>query len=240
MRLTIIETGLPPEPLRADWPTYPVMFEQLISQVDNGFTYETCSVVCGEAFPDPATLGGVIHTGSAFGVYDNVAWMSELLNFIQKTARANVPQFGICFGHQAMAEALGGRAGKSEKGWGLGRHEYETPHRPGWMATGPENFTLAVSHQDQVTAIPDGAKVTARSDFCEYAGLVYGCSPSASFQGHPEFDAGFCSALHESRRALIGDALVDAALDSFAKPLTRLPVAKWMAEFFRTHGRTPE
>ncbi len=238
MRLTIIETGLPPEPLRADWPTYPVMFEELISQVDDGFTYETCSVVTGDAFPDPATLDGVLHTGSAFGVYDDVAWMPELMDFIRETAAANVPQFGICFGHQAMAEALGGRAQKSDKGWGLGRHEYETPHRPDWMASGPERFTLAVSHQDQVTAIPDGAKVTASSDFCEYAGIAYAGSPSASFQGHPEFDAGFCSALHESRRALIGDELVDAALDSFAKPLTRAPVAQWMADFFRAHRKS--
>jgi len=202
MKLTILETGLPPEPLRADWPTYPVMFEHLISAVDDGFSYETVSIVSGEPFPDPHTLEGVIHTGSAFGVYDD-----------------------------------GGRAEKSDKGWGLGRHEYATPFRPDWMATGPETFTLAVSHQDQVTAIPEGAKVTARSDFCEYAGLVYGCSPSASFQGHPEFDADFCSALHESRRARIGDELVDAALGSFAKPLTRSVVALWMADFFKANAR---
>ena len=237
MKLTILETGLPPEPLRADWPTYPAMFETLISTVDDGFYYETVSIVSGEPFPDPHTLEGVIHTGSAFGVYDDVAWMPQLFDFIREAATAQVPQFGICFGHQAMAEALGGRAEKSGKGWGLGRHEYTTPNRPDWMATGPETFTLAVSHQDQVTAIPEGAKITARSDFCEYAGLVYAGSPSASFQGHPEFGAEFCSALHESRRARIGDELVDAALSSFAQPLTRLPVARWMADFFRAHAR---
>lgn len=233
MKLTIIETGLPPDPLRADWPTYPVMFERLISKVDQDFVFETCSIVTGDAFPKPNVLEGVIITGSAYGVYDDVPWMPQLFDFIRGMAAAQVPQFGICFGHQAMAEALGGKAGKSEKGWGLGRHEYQTPHRPGWMTSGPDTFTLAVSHQDQVTAIPDGTKITARSDFCEYAGLAYSGSPSASFQGHPEFDAGFGAALHESRRDRIGDALVDAALDSFAKPLDRLVVARWMADFFR-------
>jgi len=238
MKLTIIETGLPPETLRADWPTYPAMFEALISQVDDSFTYETISLVQGAPLPDPTTLDGVIHTGSAYGVYDDVAWMPQLMDFIREAAEVKTPQFGVCFGHQAMAQALGGRAEKSDKGWGLGRHAYETPHRPDWMASGPESFTLAVSHQDQVTAIPEGTLVTARSDFCEYAGLAYESSPSASFQGHPEFDAGFCSALHESRRALIGDELVDAALESFAQPLTRVPVARWMADFFKSTKKT--
>ena len=102
------------------------------------------------------------------------------------------------------------------------------------MAGGPADFSLAVSHQDQVVAMPDGTEVTARSDFCEFAGLVYAGGTAASFQGHPEFDAGFCSALHELRRDRIGDALVDEALASFKEPLDSLHVAKWMADFFRT------
>ena len=234
MKLTIVETGLPPESLRTDWPTYPAMFEALISQVDDSFSYETISIVTGDTFPDLSTLNGVIHTGSAYGVYDEVDWMPALMSFIRDAASANIPQFGVCFGHQAMAEALGGKVVKSDKGWGVGRHTYNTPHRPGWMAGGPADFSLAVSHQDQVIAIPEGTQITARSDFCEFAGLAYAGSPSASFQGHPEFGAGFCSALHELRRDRIGDALVDEALASFKEPLDSLHVAKWMADFFRT------
>jgi len=236
MKLTIVETGLPPEDIRADWPTYPAMFETLISQVDDGFSYETVSIVTGDAFPDPATLHGVIHTGSAYGVYEDVDWMPDLMTFIRDSAKAEIPQFGICFGHQAMAQALGGEVVKSDKGWGVGRHSYETPDRPGWMTSGPEDFSLAVSHQDQVVAVPDGTTVTARSDFCEYAGLAYAGSPSASFQGHPEFGAEFCSTLHELRRDRIGDALVDEAIASFASPLDSVHVARWMAAFFRHHA----
>lgn len=235
MKITIVETGLPPEAIRADWPNYPAMFEALIGQVDSGFTYETVSIVTGDPFPSPDALEGVIHTGSAYGVYDDVAWMPPLMTFIRNTAQAGIPQFGICFGHQAMAEALGGKVVKSDKGWGVGRHTYETPHRPEWMASGPETFALAVSHQDQVVAVPEGAKTTAASEFCEYAGLAYAGSPSASFQGHPEFGADFASTLHQLRRDRIGSGLVDEAVASFAKPLDSLHVAKWMAEFFRAH-----
>ena len=234
MKLTIIETGLPPEDLRADWPGYPTMFEQLISAIDDGFEYETVSIVSGAALPDPAELDGIIITGSAFGVYDEVDWMPALMDFIRDANEARTPQFGICFGHQAMAEALGGSVVKSDKGWGVGRHTYNTPHRPDWMAGGPADFSLAVSHQDQVVAMPDGTEVTARSDFCEFAGLAYAGGTAASFQGHPEFGAGFCSALHELRRDRIGDALVDESFASFKEPLDSLYVAKWMADFLRT------
>jgi len=235
MKLTIIETGLPPEAIRADWPTYPAMFETLISQVDDGFSYETISIVTGDNFPELSQLDGVIHTGSAYGVYDEVDWMPGLMDFIRKAAKAQIPQFGVCFGHQAMAEALGGKVVKSDKGWGVGRHTYETPHRPDWAASGPESFALAVSHQDQVVAVPEGTQIIAQSDFCEYAGLAYAGSPSASLQGHPEFSADFCSTLHDLRRDRIGDALVDDAIASFKDPLDSLHVAKWMAGFFRAN-----
>ena len=85
MKITIIETGLPPEDLRADWPGYPAMFEALISAVDDSFTYETVSIVRGDPLPDPAKLEGIIITGSAFGVYDEVDWMPAPVSYTHLT-----------------------------------------------------------------------------------------------------------------------------------------------------------
>lgn len=236
MNITIIETGLPPEQLRDDWPGYPAMFETLISQADDNFTYDTISIVQGEPFPDPASLEAVLITGSAYGVYDDVVWMPALMDFIRAAAEAGVPQFGICFGHQAMAQALGGKVEKSDKGWGVGRHVYATPHKPTWMNAGSDTFAIAVSHQDQVITAPPDTEVTATSPFCEYAGLAYTSAPAASFQGHPEFGPGFATALHQLRRERIGGDLVDEAVASFREPLDTLVVAKWIAAFFRHHG----
>lgn len=233
MKITIIETGLPPKELRDDWPGYPVMFEDLIALADDGFTYETVSIVQGDPFPDPASLEAVLITGSAYGVYDDVAWMPALMDFIRATAKAGVPQFGICFGHQAMAHALGGQVEKSDKGWGVGRHTYSTPHKPAWMQDGSDSFAIAVSHQDQVITAPPDTQVTATSPFCAFAGLAYTAAPAASFQGHPEFGPGFATALHELRRERIGGALVDEAVASFRQPLESQLVATWMAAFFR-------
>lgn len=239
MKLTLIETGLPPESLRADWPRYPAMFETLISDVDNRFSYETVSLITGQTLPNPADLKGIIITGSAYGVYEDIEWMPTLMDFIRGAAKADIPQFGICFGHQAMAKALGGKVIKSDKGWGIGRHVYETPTRPAWMQTGPQTFAIAVSHQDQVVAIPADAQVTARSEFCEYAGIAYSGGKAASFQGHPEFGADFSSALHILRRERIGDQLVEEAIASFTEPLDSKCVARWMADFFHSAAYLP-
>ena len=66
---------------------------------------------------------GFIITGSAFGVYDKCPWITKLLKIIKKIADTEIPLVGICFGHQAIAEALGGKVKKSDKGWGIGVSE---------------------------------------------------------------------------------------------------------------------
>ncbi|MEO1406492.1 MAG: glutamine amidotransferase [Pseudomonadota bacterium] len=238
MKVTIVETGLPPEQLQADWPSYPTMFEALLGQADPELAFETISPATGDAFPDPASLDAILITGSASGVYDPEPWMQPLFDFIRAAAAARTPQFGVCFGHQAMAEALGGVAEKSSKGWAIGRSTYASPNRPSWMTEAPPRFSLAASHQDQVTTAPPETTVIATSDFCEFAGLAYNAVPAASLQPHPEFSAEFSSALHETRRDRIGDALVNEAIKSFDQPLDSAAVGLAMGKFFRTHARS--
>ena len=236
MKLTIIETGLPPKPLQQNWPRYPAMFQTLLDAAGSGFEYETVPIANGATLPDPSGLKGVLITGSAAGVYDDEPWMQPLFAFIRAAAKVKTPQFGICFGHQAMAEALGGRAEKSDKGWGVGRHTYKVSDRPDWMADIPDMFSLAVSHQDQVTTVPARTTTIATSDFCLHAGLHYQAFPAASFQGHPEFEPDYASALHELRRDRIGGARVDEALASFADPIDSAAIGVAMARFFHQHS----
>ena len=183
MKITIIETGRPMPRLRPDFPNYPAMFETLISRADDGFAFETVALLDGAPLPDPETLDAVLITGSPAGVYDPEPWMPVLMDFIRWCAARTVPQVGICFGHQAMAQALGGQVVKAPKGWGLGRHTYDVEKRQPWMGEAPpETFSLAVSHQDQVIAPPPGATVVAASDFCVFAGLAYSQGPARIFQ----------------------------------------------------------
>jgi GMP synthase-like glutamine amidotransferase len=139
-----------------------------------------------------------------------------------------------------MAQALGGQVIKSPKGWGLGRHTYDVTTRQSWMGeTPPDEFALAVSHQDQVVAPPAGAIVTAASDFCVFAGLAYAQGPAISFQGHPEFSNAFSEALYENRRGSpLTDAQVDTAVASLAEPENNDLLAEWIANFYRGVAET--
>lgn len=238
MKIAIVETGLVPEAIREAWPDYPAMFEALLTPVDPGLTFSTVSVIKGERLPDPAGLDGLLITGSKAGVYEDAPWIPPLLDFIRWAAAEGTPQVGVCFGHQAIAQALGGQVIKSPKGWGIGRHVYTVEHRPKWLEPVAETVAVSVSHQDQVVAPPPGATPLFRSDFTPYAGLVYAQGPAMSIQGHPEYDPAFSNALYGSR---LGNPLtedeVETAAASFAQPLDQALLARWIAGFFRAHAK---
>lgn len=234
--LTIIETGQAPEAIRADWPDYPAMFANLLAPHLPGWGYNSVHVSQGEPLPDPATLDAILITGSPAGVYEtHLPWMTPLFDFIRWARAAGTPQIGICFGHQAIAHALGAQVGKSDKGWGIGRHVYDIMHRPDWLTDhDAPTFSLGVSHQDQVQSLPPGAALVARSDFCHFAAIDYPQAPAMSFQGHPEFSPAFNCALYSIRKgtALPTD-LVDAAEDSLKTPVENDLVGRWMAQFLK-------
>ena len=126
---------------------------------------------------------------------------------------------GVCFGHQLIAQALGGAARKSEKGWGLGRHVYDVAAGNGLIDG--RHIALACSHQDQVITPPAGAKTILSSDFTPHAGLLYAGDTTFSVQAHPEFSLGFALACCEMVRSK-GDApesVVGPAEASLAEPL---------------------
>ncbi len=140
---------------------------------------------------------------------------------------------GICFGHQIMADALGGDVRKSEKGWGLGRHTYTVQQRPLFMDSAPPSLAVACSHQDQVITAPSEAEVILASDFTPNAGLAYKNGAALSFQPHPEFTDDYALALVELRRGNAPDEVVETALKSVAKPSNSAEVAAYLGQFFK-------
>jgi GMP synthase-like glutamine amidotransferase len=140
---------------------------------------------------------------------------------------------GICFGHQIMADALGGDVRKSEKGWGLGRHTYGVRQRPAYLDSSPEALAVACSHQDQVIALPADAEVLLASDFTPNAGLVYRNGAAISLQPHPEFADDYTLALAELRRGRAPDSVVDAAVASLSTTSHSRDVARYLGAFLR-------
>lgn len=232
MKLSIILTGDVPAPLRAQFGPYAAMSQDMFDTAGTGFDFEVIRAFDGDVLPDPAQLQAILITGSAAGVYDDLPWLGPLRQFIRDAYAAQTPMLGICFGHQIMADALGGDVRKSEKGWGLGRHTYRVLNRPGFMAEAPDTLSIACSHQDQVIVPPPEAEVILASDFTPNAGLAYRSGRALSFQPHPEFADDYTLALAEMRRGLAPEALVDAALDSLAKPSDSALVGLYIARFF--------
>ena len=200
MRIGILQTGESPDALRPDMGDYPDFFESLLE--GQGFTFRRFAVLRGE-FPASVTdCDGWLITGSRFGAYEDHAFIPPLEGFIRKAYAAQVPVVGICFGHQIIAQAMGGRVEKYANGWSVGPTDYDF---------GGEKITLNAWHQDQVVTRPDGAEVAATSGFCENAALIY---PGRAFtvQAHPEFSDGFVQGLMDTRaRGIVPDALLDVA-----------------------------
>ena len=222
MKLAIVETGRPPGKLAEEFGDYPAMFEAMLGP---GFEIETFDVQAGE-LPDPDAHDAVLITGSPAGVYDPLPWIPGLLDFIRSAKSSRL--VGICFGHQAMAEALGGRVEKSDNGWGAGLHRYDILRREPWM-DGASSIADPASHQDQVVVQPPNTEVIAASDFTTFAGLAWTDRPAISFQFHPEFSPAFAKALIENRYDIVPDP--DAAIASLDAPNDNARVAGWIRRF---------
>lgn len=225
--IAILETGKPPEALRGRFDDYPAMFAALLGE---GVDIQVFDVQAGPLPPDPAAFQGVIVTGSAAGVYDDLPWIPPLLEWLRR-ARGRTRLVGVCFGHQAMAQAFGGRVEPSDRGWGVGLHRYEVTAAEPWMRPRADALAIPVSHQDQVVDPGPDARVIARSAFTPYAGLAWD-EDAVSVQCHPEFSPEYAAALLETRRGRrIDAALADAALDSLKGPDDRAVLGAWIREF---------
>lgn len=224
-RIAILETGAPPTALAMTHGDYPAMFRDLLG---GDLEFETFDVQAGE-WPDPAAFDAAIITGSAAGVYETEAWIADLLDWI-RAAKGRTRLVGICFGHQAMAQALGGRVEKSDKGWGVGLHRYVVASTEPWMTPAAATVAIPASHQDQVVEKPADARVLLRSDFTPFAGLAWG-EDAISMQPHPEFTPAFATALTAGRRDRIDPALVERAVDSLKAADDRATVGGWIRDF---------
>jgi GMP synthase-like glutamine amidotransferase len=233
-RVAILKTGAPPPALVERHGDYPAMFRALLGE---GHQTETFDSQAGE-WPDASAFDAAVITGSSAGVYETAPWIGDLLDWIRQ-AKGRTGLIGVCFGHQAMAEALGGRVEKSARGWGVGLHRYDVVASEPWMAPPAAAVAIPVSHQDQVIEKPAAARVLLSSAFTPFAGLAWD-DDAISLQGHPEFTPAYAADLTGGRRERIGAAAVDRALDSLGQPDDRGQVGEWLRRFIRDRpGRSP-
>ncbi len=227
MRLGILETGGPPKSA-ARFGTYPEMFRRLLGA--DAYDYAVFAAAEGELPSAPEACDAYLITGSSCGVYDPIPWIGELQAFL-RAAKGRAALVGVCFGHQLMAEAFGGKVVRSPKGWGVGEHAYRVLRREPWMDDAVE-IRLPASHQDQVVEAPPAAEVVAASDFTAIGALAWRDQPAISLQLHPEFEPAYAIALIESRRgSRFSDAAADQAVASYQAPDDRARVGGWIRNF---------
>jgi GMP synthase-like glutamine amidotransferase len=230
LKLGILKTGRPPRPAIERFGDYPAMFRGLLGE--DAYRYQTFAVDEGELPDNPRACEAYIVTGSSCGVYDPEPWIGELKAFLNR-ARGKAALVGVCFGHQVMAEAFGGKVIKSPNGWGIGEHEYEVLRLEPWM-DGAEWIRLPASHQDQVVEAPPHADVIAQNAFTPIGALAWRDQPAISLQLHPEFEPAYAIALIEARRGTrYSDDEANRAIASYGAPDDRARVGGWIKNFLK-------
>ncbi|RMF39054.1 MAG: type 1 glutamine amidotransferase [Alphaproteobacteria bacterium] len=237
MRIGILETGDVAAEMKARFGDYPAMNRALLAPVMPEAEFFSVPLIEGAHPERPEQADGWIVTGSRHGVYDDLPWIGPLRDFLRDARRQGVPVAGICFGHQILAEALGGKAELSDRGWAVGLERYRVTARPGWMQPWQDHFAGLAMHRDQVTALAPDASLLAAGANCPFAALAYGDpeAPDAiSVQTHPEFTPDFLRELIIFRRGtVVPEEVADRALASLDAAPDNALWAEWLAGFFR-------
>jgi len=229
LKIGILETGRLPEEMSLVHGDYPKMVTDWLTPFNARF--QTYPVLDG-VFPDnPKDCDLWVITGSKTGAYEDHDWIRVLEDFIRACRDSDQKMIGICFGHQVIAKALGGIVEKSDKGWGLGVHEYSAAMWPEELGPKPDNLRLQAVHQDQIIQAPPEASRIASSDFCEYAALWYP-GFALTVQGHPEFSPEFALSLIQSRR---GSEFPDKDVDDAMKTVHAGTTNKALAHYIHEH-----
>jgi GMP synthase (glutamine-hydrolysing) len=209
---------------------YPGMFEQLLLAEDSSLELSVFAALDGELPEKLEACDAYLITGSRFGVYEDHQWIRDLEALVRDLFAAGIPIIGICFGHQVIAQALGGQVGKSHKGWGVGVHTWKIAAKPDWMNHDEGHFSMLVSHQDQVHTLPANGETLAQSEFCSIAAYQIG-STALGFQGHPEFSKAYSEAIMELRRDIIGEQVYQTGMASLSQVPQGNVVARWTLDF---------
>jgi GMP synthase-like glutamine amidotransferase len=198
-------------------------FTTLLKQVRPDWTFTSVEVKDDEFPKHVSDFDGYVIGGSPSSANDPDPWIAELLEFVRSVDEAKIPTIGICFGHQAIAKALGGEVTKGPNGWGFGVAET-------WFEPLGKNMKLHAAHKEQVTRLPEGAEIVGGNEFCPIGAYVKG-KHIFSTQYHPELTEEFMVDLTTEIEGVLGPEISAKARAQFKGQTQSVEFAEWMAQF---------
>lgn len=238
VRVALLECDHVPQELRQLGDDYGTMFIDRFADHAPWVTFERYDVIGGQDLPPAGAHDGYLITGSRYSVTDDLPWLAGLRRLTSDAVAADLPVVGICFGHQLLADELGGRVERATNGWGVGMHTATVTTRRPWMDPSLDEFRLIVSHQDQVIELPPQAALLAESAHAPIAAFEIGSA--IGFQGHPEFDPSYSAALMDMRRDRIPAAVIDVGEASLTQVPDHGAVVTWLGRALAGAARGQE
>ena len=232
MRIGILETGKLEADVKEKYGSYAEMFQHLLLSVDDQLEFDVYQVIEGHYPESIDECDAYLITGSKSSVYDDELWIKELQEYVVSLHGQRKKLIGICFGHQIIAHALGGLTQKSERGWGVGNTISYIEEETTWIHDARKEYSLLMSHQDQVVELPANAILIASNVHCPNDSFQI-ANHILTFQGHPEFSEDYLKYSMNKRRDLIGEEKYNKAMDSFKRSHEGQFVAQWLVKFMK-------
>lgn len=233
LRIGILECDHIDPELKDKYGDYQEMFDDLVHLQDKDIQLSVYDLTVGQLPLDLNACDAYIITGSRYGVYEDIPWIFDAKQLVKRIYEAKIPTIGICFGHQLIAESLGGKVIRArDKGYGLGVQSWEIISTPAWMGeTGVTSISLNACHQDQVIKMPDNSELLVSSDFCPIAGFQVGTM--LGIQGHPEFDYEYTDYLFKKHKDSLDKEIRRETFDSLEKKPDSNLAGAWMVNFIK-------
>ncbi len=161
------------------------------------------------ALPALDSVTALVITGSPASVTERADWMLRSEAYLRVAVRAGTPTFGICFGHQLLASALGGKVDKNPSGREIGTVEMEVLEPDPILRDLPSPPLANQTHVDSVLTLPEGARVIARTRLDPHAAVRFG-ERAWGVQFHPEIDGQVMRHYIDARLEVIESEGIDA------------------------------
>jgi GMP synthase-like glutamine amidotransferase len=235
MHIAVLATNTDESAFAARHPRDVEKFQVLLHGVRPEWKVSAFDLPKGQFPKDVEGFDGFLIGGSPSSVHDEDAWIERLLSVIRAAYAAGKPLAGACFGHQAIAKALGGTVGPNHGPFVLGTADTEIVSPAPWMEP-VAHFRLAAAHGEQVTVLPPGAEVVGRTPGCPAACYRIETSVFAT-QYHPEMTPEFLAALVEEFAPQFPVEVGEAAKASLPLGTEGPRFAEWVARFFEQAKR---